>query len=545
MRWGGREKPHIRAPYWSTEILCQASKRGFIWDNAEAFNAMVVFAEHRYYGRSLPFGNMSRNMLGKLSSSQALADFALLISHLKSTFGSAVYLPVIAFGGSYGGMLAAWMRIKYPHLIDGALAASAPVAQFPGLTPCSAFRDITSEVFRNTSNSCAVSISRSWKVIRKLGATTEGRQKLIDIFKLCSESGVALKNNVTPLVNWLSDIYSTLAMVNYPYENDFLNPVPGWPVKARRTVLCNSFTFNYEPHVACNYLNNKETNGTELLEAIYKALSVYLNYTGAVACNRLESKYGSSVDVELWEYQAFVSGSGAAYWRIILLKAGQTWYMKIGGSPCLHIVLLTCGDKSFPKTLLLFNAAKPPLLTDFSSVHVVKFNGVQPVQKIKVRKKCLSTWSVSGGQKLYACLQSCTEMVMPMCSSEKSMFEKSEWNETEFAEKCFQKFGVRPSRDWAVSNYGGRTLSSVTNIVFSNGWLDPWRGGGILSSDHGIASLIVEDGAHHYDLRGHHPMDTPSVINVSPDYFKRENSQYSDRCKLKVCCTQAVVGDLI
>ncbi|KFD51388.1 hypothetical protein M513_07793 [Trichuris suis] len=231
----------------SVEVFAQNA--GFIWDNAEAFNAMVVFAEHRYYGRSLPFGNMSRNMLGKLSSSQALADFALLISHLKSTFGSAVYLPVIAFGGSYGGMLAAWMRIKYPHLIDGALAASAPVAQFPGLTPCSAFRDITSEVFRNTSNSCAVSISRSWKVIRKLGATTEGRQKLIDIFKLCSESGVALKNNVTQLVNWLSDIYSTLAMVNYPYENDFLNPVPGWPVKARRTVLCNSFTFNYEPHV--------------------------------------------------------------------------------------------------------------------------------------------------------------------------------------------------------------------------------------------------------------------------------------------------------
>ena len=112
-----------------------------MWDIAPEFRALIIFAEHRYYGRSLPFGPKSLKPDPRfnsfLSSEQALADYAELLFHLKAELAGADKSAVIAFGGSYGGMLAAWFRVKYPHICDGAIAGSAPVNQFD--TPCDAF----------------------------------------------------------------------------------------------------------------------------------------------------------------------------------------------------------------------------------------------------------------------------------------------------------------------------------------------------------------------------------------------------------------------
>lgn len=145
-----------------------------MWEKAAELGAMLVFAEHRYYGKSLPFGNSSYDSakhLGFLTSEQALADFALLLDSInpsKPVPGKKMR-PVIAIGGSYGGMLAAWFRMKYPHLVIGALAASAPIFQFTDLTPCDAFNRILTSVFDTSfdgNNRCAENIKKSWDVMR-------------------------------------------------------------------------------------------------------------------------------------------------------------------------------------------------------------------------------------------------------------------------------------------------------------------------------------------------------------------------------------------
>ena len=91
---------------------------GLVWNLAEKFSALIVFAEHRYFGESIPNITGLRSCVAYLNSEEALADYASLVNRIKNDWG-AKDSAIIAFGGSYGGMLAAWMRIQYPSAIDG------------------------------------------------------------------------------------------------------------------------------------------------------------------------------------------------------------------------------------------------------------------------------------------------------------------------------------------------------------------------------------------------------------------------------------------
>jgi lysosomal Pro-X carboxypeptidase len=77
-------------------------------------------------------GHAWRDHGGRKEAEQANADYAWFVTSLKANL-SAPNAPVVLFGGSYGGMLAAWMRIKFPTISAGAIASSAPVLEVPGI----------------------------------------------------------------------------------------------------------------------------------------------------------------------------------------------------------------------------------------------------------------------------------------------------------------------------------------------------------------------------------------------------------------------------
>ena len=79
-----------------------AANTGWMWEQAPSFGAMVVFAEQRYYGQSVPTLTTNNNYQF-LSSQQVLADYVALVKILREEYGATKASKVIAVGGSYGG----------------------------------------------------------------------------------------------------------------------------------------------------------------------------------------------------------------------------------------------------------------------------------------------------------------------------------------------------------------------------------------------------------------------------------------------------------
>jgi lysosomal Pro-X carboxypeptidase len=87
------------------DVTLYLNNTGLLWEMAPRHDAMLVFAEHRYYGQSKPFqgAGLYRNAstMAWLTTEQAMADYAELIFELKQELKDP-RVPVIVAGGSYG-----------------------------------------------------------------------------------------------------------------------------------------------------------------------------------------------------------------------------------------------------------------------------------------------------------------------------------------------------------------------------------------------------------------------------------------------------------
>uniref|UniRef100_A0A804NEQ0 Protein-lysine N-methyltransferase n=1 Tax=Zea mays TaxID=4577 RepID=A0A804NEQ0_MAIZE len=204
-----------------------------------ASGARSLVLQHRYYRESMPFGSKAKayidsKSLAYLTAKQALADFAVQLTDLKRNL-SAEGSPVVLFGDSYGGMLAAWIRLKYPHIAIGALASSAPILQFEDIVPSTIFYDLVSDDFRRESLSCFLKIKDSWKELDDQANKQDGLLKLSKTFHLCQ----TLKTS-GDLSDWLSSAYSYLAMKKDGPSAGSSHITGVWGKKNRLSEVCRN-----------------------------------------------------------------------------------------------------------------------------------------------------------------------------------------------------------------------------------------------------------------------------------------------------------------
>ncbi|XP_059142067.1 putative serine protease K12H4.7 [Physella acuta] len=181
----------------------------------KVYGAYLANLEHRFYGKSHPTEDMSTENLRYLSSEQALADLAAFIVFLKESLGDPD-VKVITFGGSYPGSLSAWFRLKYPHLVDGAVASSAPLLAEVNFVE---YLQVVTDSLRtyDGTDACNSAVQQATNMITDNLATLQGRTQIKNMFRLCDSIDPNIQNDI-------ANLYSTFAgnfegVVQYNKDN--------------------------------------------------------------------------------------------------------------------------------------------------------------------------------------------------------------------------------------------------------------------------------------------------------------------------------------
>jgi hypothetical protein len=118
----------------------------------------------------------------------------------------------------------------------------------------------------------------------------------------------------------------------------------------------------------------------------------------------------------------------------------------------------------------------------------------------------------------------CNQLAMPIGYGDTSMFIPQEFDYVAYEKMCQTTYGLTPYWNWALDYFGGYNINTdflaVTNLIWSNGELDPWRAGGLnsnVTADGTGIALYIEGGAHHLDLRGPDAGQDPASVTEARD----------------------------
>jgi thymus-specific serine protease len=161
---------------------------------------LLVMTEHRYYGESQPFGDLSTESLQYLTSEQSLADHAALHAMVSADYGLTSANKWVCFGGSYSGALSGWFRLKYPSLVVGAIASSAPVLAEVDYVQ---YLQVVTASLQTSSygTQCTDRLNTATETIQQLLQTPTGLQQLTQEFNLC-----AAPANANDIANFIATV---------------------------------------------------------------------------------------------------------------------------------------------------------------------------------------------------------------------------------------------------------------------------------------------------------------------------------------------------
>jgi len=520
--WGGAERGAPIFFYTGNESPVDGfiNASGLMWETAPAMGALLVWAEHRYFGDSIPTLNGTQRCLSFLTSSEALADFASVLQTFRrdpSWRWHAPSSPVIAFGGSYGGMLAAWMRMKYPSLVEGAIAASAPIWGFP---PSNPELDGASMAITRAASAdggadarCVPNLRAAWVLFHDAAKSAEGRAMISTSMGLCHP--LESTGDAEALLHHLQGSLFSLAMGSYPFASGYMTspaePLPAWPMRVMCESLADDFGVRTRGDVSQNRFVVEAGGGVEV----------------SVEWSRTSSNgYGAS---ELGK-------SGVPNLLAATVRGLNVWFNSSGKKQCFHWTNHLAGSAAAPGRPLAYRPQQlAPLalasrLHAGSHVNLLPPTGVAPstdeicgTQELTVDLAWLAICCNDGNNIISTAGQGLgRDLFWPPNLPEGATMEDAVNASMGFCGKYAAKgfYGLPSSPDewskWMDVAYGGKRIEAHTQIFFSNGRIDPWASAGVLgrAPTPELPTALIEEGAHHLDLFFSSPGDPESVVQV-------------------------------
>jgi pimeloyl-ACP methyl ester carboxylesterase len=238
---------------------------------AASLGAAIVILEHRYYGKSQPFDQMTGENLKYLTYEQALEDFAVFQKYITEKMG--LNGKWIFAGGSYSGALSAYYRLKYPELVVGALSSSGVVK--------------TETSFEDYDHLVAIGLGAEC-----LAAVKDATHQVESVL-----------NNPTALAK----IQTTFQSQDVKDPLDFLSVLDGMASAAvqygQQDAFCHSILSSSD------HLTGFATGGLAALQ-ILGMKPVDMTFQGAEST--LTSDYEGDVGIRQWSYQSCVEFGGFA-----------------------------------------------------------------------------------------------------------------------------------------------------------------------------------------------------------------------------------------